>query len=176
LKKEFNIKDIWMSYELHPETPPKGIPLSKRFAASDVTNMYENIRKRSNEFGIKFGNLTLLSNSRIALEASEYARDMGKYNLFHEKMFQTYFTESKDIGDINVINDIAQYGGLNKDELMHALKEQRYVDRLDKTRKEARRIQMTGDPTFIMNGHYKVVGAQPTEIFRDLLKKIGNEQ
>ena len=49
--------------------------------------MHEQLRQRGKEFGIIFGNRTVLSNSRLALEASEYARDMGKYESFHEAMF-----------------------------------------------------------------------------------------
>ena len=41
--------------------------------------MYDQLRQRGKEFNIVFADRTLLSNSRLALEASEYARDKGKY-------------------------------------------------------------------------------------------------
>jgi hypothetical protein len=41
--------------------------------------MYDQLRQRGKEFNIVFADRTLLSNSRLALEASEYARDRGKY-------------------------------------------------------------------------------------------------
>ena len=135
--------------------------------------MYDNIRKRGDEFGIKFGPRLLLSNSRMSLEASEYARDMGKYELFHERMFYTYFTESKDIGSLEVLTDSARVCGLDADELLQALKERRYAHRLEKSRKEAEKINLTGVPTFIINGRTKVVGAQQIEVFRDILRKKG---
>ena len=161
---------------MHPETPPEGIPYAKRFAGADIAGMYENIRRRGDEFGIKFGPRLLLSNSRMSLEASEYARDMGKYELFHERMFYTYFTESKDIGSLEVLAESARVCGLDTDELVKALKERRYAHRLEESRKEAGKINLTGVPTFIINGKTKVVGAQQITVFRDLFKKIGGKK
>jgi len=138
--------------------------------------MYENIRKRGDEFGIKFGPRLLLSNSRMSLEASEYARDMGKYELFHERMFYTYFTESKDIGSLEALTESARFCGLDTDELLTALKERRYAHRLEESRKEAEKISLTGVPTFIINGKTEVVGAQQIAVFRDLFRKIGGKE
>jgi predicted DsbA family dithiol-disulfide isomerase len=39
-------------------------------------------------------------------------------------------------------------------------------------RKEGQLINLTGVPTFIIEGKYKVVGAQTVEVFRDLLDKV----
>lgn len=161
---------------MHPETPPEGMPYAKRFPGADVEKMYENIRRRGDEFGIKFGPRLLLSNSRMSLEASEYARDMGKYELFHERMFYTYFTESKDIGSLEVLTESARVCGLDADELLQALKERRYAHRLEEPRREAEKINLTGVPTFIINGRTKVVGAQQIAVFKDLFKKIVDKQ
>ena len=51
------------------------------------TKMYDQLRKRGQEFIIVFADRTLLSNSGLVLEAIEYARDKGKYERFHENMF-----------------------------------------------------------------------------------------
>ena len=165
-----------MSFELHPETPPEGIPYEKRFPGADAGEMYANIRRRGDEFGIKFGPRLLLSNSRMSLEASEYARDMDKYESFHERMFYTYFTESKDIGNLDVLAESARACGLDWDELLEALKERRYAGRLEEARKEGAQIALSGVPTFIINGRFKIVGAQQTGVFRNLLKKIVDKQ
>ena len=152
------------------------MPYAKRFPGADVEKMYENIRKRGDEFGIKFGPRLVLSNSRMSLEASEYARDMGKYELFHERMFYTYFTESKDIGSLDVLTESARVCGLDTNELVKALKERRYAHRLQESRKEAEKINLTGVPTFIINGRTKVVGAQQIAVFKDLLRKISGKK
>ncbi|MGZ6226340.1 MAG: DsbA family oxidoreductase, partial [Syntrophales bacterium] len=56
------------------------------------------------------------------------------------------------------------------------LKERRYAHRLEESRKAAAKINLTGVPTFIINGKTKVVGAQQMTVFRDLLRKIGSKK
>ena len=146
--------------------------LSERFKGHDVSKMYDQLRQRGKEFGIVFGNRTLLSNSRLALEASEYARDMGKYESFHEAIFRSYFTEAHDIGNIDVIKSIATASGLDIVDLEKTLKDGRYRSRLVEARKEGEKINLTGVPTFIINGKHKIVGAQPVDVFKEFFTKI----
>ena len=134
--------------------------------------MFDNLRQRGMEFGIVFGNLSLLSNSRLSLEASEYARDMGKYEQFHERIFHAYFTEAIDIGSVNNLCDAAAKCGLDPDDIRGALTDHRYQHRLDEARKEAQKINLTGVPTFIISDKHKIVGVQPLSVFSNLFEKL----
>ena len=134
--------------------------------------MYDHLRQRGKEFGIFFGNRTLLSNSRLALEASEYARDMGKYESLHETMFRHYFTEAHDIGSLDVIKSVAAESRLDAGDMMKAISEKRYRPRLIQARQEGEKIKLTGVPTFIINNKYRIVGAQPLEVFMELFRKM----
>jgi len=172
LKKEYAIEDTWVSYELHPETPPGGMLLSERFRGNDLSLFYDQLRKRGKEVGVVFGSHTVLSNSRLALMASEYARDLGQYDSFHENMFHAYFTEGLDIGKPDVIAAVAKKSGLDEKEMLSAVRDGRYELRLNQARKEGELIGLTGIPLFIIENKYQIVGAQPIETFRDLLDKI----
>ena len=136
--------------------------------------MYDQLRQRGKEFNIVFADRTLLSNSRLALEASEYARDKGKYERFHENMFLGYFTEARDIGSVEVISAIAARYDLDVDDMMDALEDGRYRPRLVQARKEGEKINLTGVPTFIINEKFKIVGAQPMQVFQETFGRIGN--
>jgi predicted DsbA family dithiol-disulfide isomerase len=135
--------------------------------------MYDHIRQRGKEFSITFGDVTLLPNSRLALEASEYAREMGKYESFHENMFRFYFTEAYDIGSIGVITSVATESGLDAGGMMNAISEKRYRPRLTQARQEGEKINLTGVPTFIVNEKHKIVGAQPVEVFKEVFSRVG---
>ncbi|MHB8137114.1 MAG: DsbA family oxidoreductase [Smithellaceae bacterium] len=172
LKKEYPIEDTWVSYELHPETPPAGVLLSERFKGHDLSSFHEQLRTRGTDVGVVFNSHTLLSNSRLSLMASEYARDMGKYDAFHDNIFHAYFTESMDIGKPDVITTVAAKSGLDAKEAIAAVNDGRYASRLDEARREGELIGLTGIPLFIINKQYKIVGAQPIEAFRNLLEKI----
>ena len=134
--------------------------------------MYEALRQKGRGLGVSFGDLTLLANSRLAMQASEFARDQGKFAAFHEALFHAYFTELRDIGDMEVITDIARQVTLDTRELEAALHENRYLPRLQAVTEEARRLNITAAPTFLVNGQFKIVGALPIETFRSSLLEI----
>ncbi len=172
MKKEYPIHDEWVSYELHPETPPAGMPLAERFRGMNLAPFYANLRARGKELSIVFNEHTLLSNSRLALMASEYARDRGLYEAFHENMFLAYFTQSRDIGHPDVIGDVAAESGLDAKETLAAAEDGRYASRLADASKEGRLLGLTGIPLFIVNNKYQITGAQPLDVFRDFLNKL----
>jgi predicted DsbA family dithiol-disulfide isomerase len=146
--------------------------LTERFKGYDLSGFHEQLNQRGKEVGIVFGDRTLLSNSKLALEASEYARDRGRYDIFHENIFHTYFTEALDIGSYDVIDAVARESGLDDGDMLNALKNGIYAQKVEEARKEGRMINLTGVPTFIINEKYKIVGAQPIEVFRDFFSKI----
>ena len=146
--------------------------LSERFKGRDLSSFYEQLRTRGKELGIVFNTHTLLSNSRLVLMASEYARDRNKYEVFHQNIFHAYFTESLDIGNSDVIAAVAEKSGLDAKEMLAAAKDGRYASRLDEARREGQLLGLTGIPLFIVNNKYKIVGAQPIEVFRDFIDKM----
>ncbi|MHB8202463.1 MAG: DsbA family oxidoreductase, partial [Desulfomonilaceae bacterium] len=130
------------------------------------------INKAGEPFGCRFGDRTFLSNSKPALEASEYARDNGKYDPFHEQVFQAYFTDLLDIGDTKILLELAQVVGLDLQELKRSLDEGLYRTRIEEAMKEAVRYGITAVPTFIIDEVHKIVGAQPLGSFRNQLRHI----
>ena len=87
------------------------------------------------------------------------------YPAFHENIFHAYFTEGLDIGSHDIIAAVAEKSGLDGKDTLKAVAEGRYADRLEKARREGGSIGLTGVPTLIVNKKYKVVGAQPIEVF-----------
>ena len=162
-----------MSFEIHPETPAEGVPLAVRLPDVDWDGMYENLRRTGSEYHLAFGTVTQLANSRLAMEASEFARDQGKYDAFSEKVFHAYFTEARDIGKRDVVMELAGAAGLDVEALQDALLQGRYAQRLREANEEGSRYHITGVPAFIINEKHMIVGAQPLEVFRDLLKNQG---
>jgi predicted DsbA family dithiol-disulfide isomerase len=107
--------------------------------------------------------------------ASEFARDSGLYDSFHENMFQAYFTHGLDIGNPDVIAAVAKKSGLDEKETLNAISNDRYTARLNEARKEGQLLNLTGIPLFIVDGKYKIVGAQPIEVFSELLLKLNEK-
>jgi predicted DsbA family dithiol-disulfide isomerase len=175
LKKEFPLTDEWVAYELRPEMPLEGMPMSKIFPGVDLKKRYESLSHAGSPYGISLNEISRASNSRLALEASEYARDKGHFDSFHGRVFRAYFVETRDIGNLEVILGLASEDGLDDDDLRRALKEKQYAARLEEAKDEARGYGITAVPTFIINGKHKLVGAKPIEAFRDKFRIIQAE-
>jgi len=141
----------------------------------NLKGFWERLRSTYGHLGMDFGDVSRLSNSRMALEASEYARDFGRFDSFHHRLFRAYFTETRDIGNLDVLLVLAQEEGLDTADLRGALQEQRYASRLDEAHREGRQLGIDAVPTFMINGKYRIVGAQSLDFFRDRFREIDGE-
>jgi predicted DsbA family dithiol-disulfide isomerase len=169
LKQEFPLEDTWVSYEIHPETPPGGVLLERLFGPG-MGQRQESMRRRCAALGLPFEPPRLLSNSRLVIEASEFARDAGKHHEFHRAALASYFARSQDIGDLDVLSELAAEIGLDPVALRQELAAGRYAGRRKAAHEEACGLGITGVPTFIFAGGARVVGAQPLDDFRRVLE------
>ena len=172
LKSRFNIEMEHIGIEIHPETPEEGVDLRGRIYGME--EMYENLRCRGKEYGLNFCDIRLLSNSRKALIIGEYARKVGKNSEFTRAVFKAYFEGCLDIGKEAVIIEIAQKVGLTKKEVEDCLKDQLYQNNFANNCSEARKHDISGVPTFIINDTYRITGAQPEETFVELFEQVSN--
>jgi predicted DsbA family dithiol-disulfide isomerase len=143
--------------------------LAERYPKWDLGEMQESFRRRGAEFGLEVGDFRLLSNTRAAIAAAEYARDEGGFERFHEALFRAYFVEGRDIGDRGVLDGLAAGCGLDPVRMHAALEGGTYDARLAAVRQEAATWLLQGVPTFILNAEHKIVGAQSLDTFRSLL-------
>ncbi len=114
----------------------------------------------------------VIPNSRLALEASEYARERGRHEAFHEAVFRKFYGEGQDIGRWDVLWAAAVAVGLDPEGMQRETAAGRYRAAVDAQIAEAQAIGITGVPTFIFDGRYAVVGAQPYEVFRGVMGRI----
>ena len=123
LKKFSNIKfDIHhVPFQLNPDMPAEGISRDKylqiKFGGKDyATPMYENMKLKAQAAGINF-NLdkikktpnTVLSHLLIILSEKFNSQDQVK-----EKIYQSYFIDGLDIGDINILTNIAKQNNISE--------------------------------------------------------------
>jgi len=170
LKSRFDIEMEHIGIEIHPETPEEGVDL--RGMISGAEEMYENLRCRGKQYGLNFCDIRLLSNSRKALIVGEYARTVGKNAEFTHEVFKTYFERCLDIGKEAVISEIAQKVGLSEKEVENCLKPPLYQKAFADNCAEARKHDISGVPTFIVNGKYRITGAQAEETFIELFEQV----
>ena len=163
----------WLGIEIHPDTPPEGLPIERMFRPEDTKRMMQNLRAMGAPFGIIFSDITRISSSRLALQAAEFSRDQGRFDAFHDAVLQAYFAAGLDIGDFSVIAQLGEDAGLDIPALEKALEKGTYLPRLKQMQEEAAHAGVTGVPTFLLGGRRTIVGVQPIEVFRNTLRSLG---
>lgn len=173
LKNRFDIELEHVGVEIHPETPICGVDLRKY--SSETNEMYEDLRSRGRDYGLNFCDVQVLPNSRKSLIVGEYSRRIGKNEEFTDAVFKAYFEDCLDIGNDEVIIDLAKKIGLTKHDVENALEEPLLQKIYTNNCIEAKKHNVTGVPTFIVNDEYTIVGAQHEQTFIELFDKIAKE-
>lgn len=171
MQADYGVEVEWRAFELHPETPLEGMRLpwadDPRYEA-----MAQRLRQMAAEVGLPMNPPALISNSRRALEAAEYAREQGKHGAFHDAVFRAYFAQGQDIGDWGVLQELAEAVDLDGAAMRQEVERGAYCAALDAQIHEARRLGITGVPTYILD-NLAVVGAQPYEVFQRVMTHLG---
>jgi len=141
------------------------------FQGMNTEQFFRGLDNQGKNLGARFNLQPLMSNSNLAMQAGEFARDNGAHEPYHEAVFRSFFTDCQDIGNFQVIAEIILSLGLDLDELKKALDERIYIPRLEETKKRAAAKMVTAAPTFVIEGGSQITGAQPLATFRDALKK-----
>jgi predicted DsbA family dithiol-disulfide isomerase len=117
-----------------------------------------------------------LVNSRRALEASEYAREQGKHGDFHRVVFGKFYGEGQDISRWDVLHAAAEEVGLDPDEMQRQTESGRYKEKVDATIERAHALGITGVPAYVVGDRYLIMGAQPYEVFQEVMERLEHER
>ena len=155
---------------LRPDAPPEGTPRS-----SGGGELQEPLRSRAQEAGLeKMRRPPLSAYSHLALEASEFAKEQGRIEEFHLATYQAYWERGENIGDLSVLERLAGEAGLSWDELAPRLEERHYQPQVMAQYQEALQLGIQGIPAFLI-GRYLFTGAQPYELFQQVMKRVQEE-
>ncbi|MFW9772024.1 MAG: DsbA family protein [Promethearchaeota archaeon] len=176
LKKDYNLDVEWKPFEIHPETPKGGaltedLPFPKGYLEMAFTN----VKRLADEDGLELKFSEKLPNSRLALYISEFARKEGRFEEFHKLVLDAYWLEGKDIGDKNLLLDLAKSVGLNKKEIENYLDTDEPFKAVQQSLKEIRKYGINGVPAFIVEDRL-IFGAQPYKVFKEVFNNILDEK
>jgi predicted DsbA family dithiol-disulfide isomerase len=115
--------------------------------------------------GLPFEGPSADFDSRDALQALEFARDLGQKVLDQtlDGLFNANFTHLANLGEREELLDVCRELGLDREALELALEDGRYEAELDLAEAEAERYGIEQIPTILV-GRSKIVGAAPKEV------------
>jgi len=138
--------------------------------------MQENVRRQAAEEGLVF-----------RLDQTPHASSVDAHRLLHlalaepgrevqatlkEAFLAAYFEGSLDLSDPAVLRDIAVDSGLDGARVDEVLAGDEFGDAVRADVAQAAAYGATGVPFFVLEGQYAVSGAQPTEVFAQVLEQV----
>ena len=160
-----------MGYELHPETPPGGIPLSEYLPDPDAMLGY--VRSFASGFGIRDLVPPLrLASTRRAHAVAQHARDAGRLAAYRVAAFDAYWRQRRGIESDDELATLAREAGLDPSAALLAAGAPAVLERVDAAWHAARAAGVTGIPTFEL-GETRIVGCQRYEVLAEAARRAG---
>ena len=159
LEVEMGFESLW-----------KGVPISIRDFKARAGNElgpreHQKVIMVAAETGIRVAPPATWINSDAALMGAELAREARAFPAYHAAVFRGAFDESRDISDRDVLADIAQDAGMDRERFLEDLRTERAASRIADNKREADEQSALGYPTFLL-GEFPLIGIQPKETMR----------
>jgi predicted DsbA family dithiol-disulfide isomerase len=120
------------------------------------------------------GTIDKVPNTRRTLMLGELARDRGVLHQLHPRLFDAYWAQGRDIGSEPVLVEEGVGVGLDEAEIVNALRDGRYLDRIEAGTAAAIDLGAGGVPAWLIDDRVLVPGAQPHEVFERVLERFGH--
>jgi len=171
---EYDLKINWCFIEIHPETSPEGEPVaSLEYPSEQWNQLMQNLETVAREEGIAMAEHSFTTNSKDALLLSEAAKAQGreKFYALHEKLFTAFFVDSRNIGDRNILRELAADSGIDSDVVESAWQKKKYQQRIQSNYHTARQNEIQAVPSFIF-GDRKLTGVVTEDIMRSAARDL----
>ncbi|WP_417823712.1 DsbA family oxidoreductase [Thalassospira lucentensis] len=175
----------WRPFLLNPDMPNGGIDrklyLSAKFGgAESATRVYKAIETAGAAVGIdfKFDDIKITPDStdshRLIFKVCSERPAVG--NALVEDLFVAYFLEGQNIGDPDILAEIAVTHGEDRSEILDYLAGDMDRDFVGQENRVAHQMGVTGVPCFVFNGRHALSGAQEPEILQRMVRLARQEE
>jgi predicted DsbA family dithiol-disulfide isomerase len=168
LREHFNLKINWCFLEIHPDTPTSGMPVQELgYADAQWRQMMDNLMAMGAAEGISFREHDFTTSSHRALLLAEAAKEEGAdvFYRLHRRLFAAYFTEGRNIGDAEVLRELATECDVAAGTVERAWREDRYEQQLQRYLVGAHELEVRATPTIFFGRENRLNGALPFEAF-----------
>ena len=175
--KKYKFDINWHAFQLNPSMPRNGMDrkqylFSKFGGENRASDIYKQIELAGLSSGIEFnfGQITTMPNSFFAHILIEYSKEEYLQSDITEKLFNAFFIEGKDIGNLEVLLEIARKNNINNFSKNIFSERKDIIDNVQISDNTNRKKGISGVPFFIINNNYAVSGAQESEVFEKIFE------
>ena len=170
----------WWPYLLNPQLPRDGMDrqtyLRAKFGGDrNAKEIYARIEAAGREEGLPFAfdKIQRTPNTVSAQRLILLAQELGKGEQMIDRLFKAMFEEGQDIGNDDVLLDLADAGGLSDDDTSTILRGDRYAADIIRGHQRAQMMGVQGVPVYVVDREHVISGAQAPEVLAGLLDVAG---
>lgn len=173
------------SFQLDPNTPKYSEQsiyeaLATKFGTTEeqVREMNKGMIAQAADIGLTYNYDNMKpTNTFDAHRIAKFAKTVGKEKELTENLLHGYFTDSKNVGDLETLADIAEASGIDREKALEVLNDEKaFAVDVKNDQIIAQQLRITGVPFFVINQKYAISGAQPLETFTSALEKVWEEE
>mgnify|MGYP000028712529 FL=1 len=172
----------WRPFELNPDMPISGVDRvsyrTQKFGSWERSQALDaDVAAAGKRVGINFRHdlMTRTPNSFQAHRLILLAGRDDRQNAVVDALFKAYFTEGRNVGETSVLVEIAAEAGLDAERVLKFLHSNVGVDEIRSQEQSAMNAEISGVPTFMLDGEVIFSGAVGAEAmatyFQKALKK-----
>ena len=169
----------WHPFQLNPDMPPGGMDrrayLEAKFGGQQgAVEAYMPVVQAAEAAGLKLdlGGIARTPNTLDAHRLIRWAGLEGRQTPVVAALFRAYFREGRDIGAAEVLADLAAEAGMERDMVARLLASDADRESIAAADAEARARGIRAVPTFIVGETYVVPGAQPAELWGQVIDEL----
>ena len=178
------IEIVYHSFELAPDTPVEfngsevEFLMSHRGVSADqAREMIDRVVGIARDAGLDYDYDALQHTNTIkAHELLHYAKERGLQLEMKERLLSAYFVEGRHVGRVDDLADLAAEVGLDRADVIRSLASDEYVEAVDADMRQARQYGINGVPFFVIDGRYGISGAQPPDVFVEVLTRAAADR
>lgn len=184
VKGEVDVAIRWLPFQLDATLPPQGKDrrqyLEEKFGGPErADTIYSQIKSAGNNEGIAFDfdAIKISPNTFDAHRLIEIAINQNppRQNAVVDALFQAFFIDGVNIGDLDNLADIAASVGLDRDKIYAALMGDEAVEETQNMLASVGAAGISGVPFFILDQKFAVSGAQPPEALQQAIKQAAEQ-
>ncbi|TXG92313.1 DsbA family oxidoreductase [Rhodococcus rhodnii] len=165
----------WRAYQLMADTPVgegrrevDALVESKGMSREQVLSMFDHVAKTGADVGLTLDfEKAIAANTFDAHRVVQLAGDRAGEVV--DGLFRAHFAQGLAVDDRDVLLDVATEAGLERDVVAKQLASEDGADAVRSDLAAARELQIGGVPFFVGNRRVAVSGAQPEDVFLQLL-------
>lgn len=169
----------WHPFQLNPDMPREGMDrrayLEGKFGGKDgAVRAYAPVVEHAQKAGltINFEAMQRTPNTLNAHRLIHWAGVEGRQTAAVAALFHAYFVDARDIGDAEVLADIADSIEMDAAVVTRLLSTDVDAEGISDRDAHSRKMGVTSVPTFIVAGKHAVPGAQPPELWAQVINDL----